>query len=66
MITIYTTETCPRCKILKMKLDSKNIEYEENYDIDKLAEMNVMSVPQLVIDDKMMDFGEAISWVNSL
>ena len=52
MITIYTTETCPRCKILKMKLDSKNIEYEENYDIDKLAEMNVMSVPQLIIDDK--------------
>lgn len=27
MITLYTTH-CPRCKVLKAKLDSENIDYE--------------------------------------
>ena len=28
MIKIYTTETCSRCKVLKIKMDAKGIPYE--------------------------------------
>ena len=29
MVTIYTQNTCPKCGVLKKKLDLKNIEYSE-------------------------------------
>mgnify|MGYP002627306904 CR=1 FL=1 len=64
MITIYTTNTCPRCKILKMKLQSKNIEYVENHNEKEMEELGIMTVPYLQIDDKLMNFAEANAWIN--
>lgn len=64
MITIYTTETCPRCKILKTKLQSKNIEYVENHNEEEIKELGIMSVPYMKVDDKLMDFAEANTWIN--
>lgn len=65
MITIYTTETCPRCKILKKKLTDKNIDYVEVNDMDKLLELNILEVPVLKIDDTMFDFAAANAWINN-
>lgn len=65
MITIYTTETCPRCKILKKKLIDKNIDYVEVNDMDKLLELNIVEVPVLKIDDTMFDFAAANAWINN-
>lgn len=65
MITIYTTETCPRCKILKKKLTDKNIDYVEVNDMDKLLELNIVEVPVLKIDDTMFDFAAANAWINN-
>ena len=64
MITIYTTETCPRCKILKTKLQSKNIEYVENHNEEEIKELGIMSVPYMKVDDKLMDFADANAWIN--
>lgn len=65
MITIYTTEICPRCKILKKKLTDKNIDYVEVNDRDKLLELNILEVPVLKIDDTMFDFAAANAWINN-
>ena len=65
MITIYTTETCPKCKILKKKLADKNIDYVEVNDMDKLLELNIVEVPVLKIDDTMFDFAAANAWINN-
>lgn len=65
MITIYTTETCPRCTVLKTKLQSKNIEYIENHSLEDMQKLGIMSVPYMMVDEHLMDFGEAISWVNA-
>lgn len=65
MITIYTTETCPRCKILKKKLTDKNIDYVEVNDMDKLLELNILEVPVLKIDDTMFDFAAANAWITN-
>lgn len=65
MITIYTTEICPRCKILKKKLTDKNIDYIEVNDMDKLLELNILEVPVLKIDDTMFDFAAANAWINN-
>ena len=49
MITLYTTN-CPKCRILEQKLKSKNIEYIEFTDVDKMIEMgfNMMPILNLV------------------
>lgn len=65
MITIYTTNTCPKCKILKKKLADKNISFSEEQDVNKMMELDIMSVPKLQIDNgSLMNFEEAVQWVN--
>lgn len=66
MITIYKTESCPKCHVLKTKLDEKGIEYKECVDLDEMRELGIMSVPQLKNDGELMDFMTALAWVNSL
>lgn len=64
MVTIYTTETCSKCKVLKTKLEQKGIEYKEVNDIHELESKNFMTVPMLEVDNKVMDFKEAVTWIN--
>ena len=65
MITIYTTDTCPKCKILKKKLDSKNIHYKEINDIEILKSLDIYEVPILEVDNKFLEFNDANNWVNN-
>ena len=64
MITIYTTQTCPKCKILKKKLQEKGIEYQEFNDEDEMQRMGVLSVPVMDVDGEQLDFPAAIKYVN--
>lgn len=64
MITIYTTATCPKCKILKKKMDDKGIAYEEFTDENEMQRMGILSVPVLEVDGEQMDFQQAIKYVN--
>ena len=66
MIVIYTQGLCPKCKVLKKKLDNKNIEYVECDDINTLISKNIDLTPVLEIDGNMMNYSEAISWVNEV
>ena len=66
MVTIYRTETCPRWHVLKAKLESKGIEYTENTNENEMQQLGIMSVPQLEKDGELLNFVEAIAWVNSL
>ncbi len=64
MITVYTTTTCPKCKILKKKLDEKGIAFEEFTDEEEMQRMGILSVPIMSVDGKLMDFSAAIKYVN--
>lgn len=64
-ITLYSTG-CPKCKVLKAKLDQKDLTYDIETDIEKMKELNILSVPVLKVDDKFLQFKDAIDWVNSL
>lgn len=63
-VTIYTTKTCPFCKMEREYLDSKSVKYEEVYvdhDMAKAREMiklsGQMGVPFTVIEK---DNGEKV------
>ena len=63
LYTIYSTG-CPRCKVLKAKMEQKGIEYNECQDIDKMRAMGIMSVPVLAVDDRLLTFEDAIKFIN--
>lgn len=66
MIKIYTRAKCPKCEILKKKLNEKNIEYTEVIDVDTMIKMDVQEVPMLQIDEEpLLTFGEAVKKVNN-
>lgn len=66
MVTLYKSESCPQCKILKMKLEKKNIPFIEVIDMATLEEKGITSIPQLQIDNgPLMSMGEANKWINA-
>lgn len=66
MINFFTTG-CPKCKILKKKMDDKGISYNTVTDIEVMTALGIDSVPVLQFDDgALMDFGQAIKWVNEV
>lgn len=66
MDVVFYSTGCPRCSVLKQKLESKNIEFETVTDIDKMIELGIQSAPILTVDGEVLDFTKAIKWVNSI
>lgn len=63
MVTIYSTG-CPKCKILETKLNQKNVNYNVIDDTDVMVDKGFQSLPMLEVDGELMDFGDAVRWVN--
>jgi len=51
MITLYTSPTCGICKMIKMKLNKKNIKFNELHDIQPLIEKNIQRLPVMQLED---------------
>lgn len=64
-MTLYTTG-CPKCVMLKRKLDAIGAKYDVCNDEDKMIQMGMMSAPMLEVDGSMMDFNAAIKYLNTL
>ena len=62
MKVILYTNDCPKCKILKIKLDEKNIPYEIFDDMDEMLKKGFRSMPMLDVDGKVMTFLDAVEW----
>lgn len=54
---------CPKCKVLKMKLDAKGIQYEDISDVEVMKDLGFMEAPKLVVGDTVMGFSDAVEWV---
>lgn len=63
MITLYSTK-CSKCNIVEKKLKEKNIEYFENNNVNQMLEMGLSTVPWLEVNGEMMDFNQAVKWIN--
>lgn len=63
-VILYSTN-CPRCKILKSKLDDKKVIYSIVNDVDKMLSMGMAVVPVLEVDGVRMNFKKAINWINN-
>lgn len=63
MVRLYTID-CPKCKILEMKLKQKNVKYEICKDKSVILSRGFDLMPVLDVDGQVMNFGEAVRWIN--
>lgn len=64
MIIFYSTH-CPKCGVLKKKLDSANIDYKEIDDVEEMKAKGLTTAPALEVDGELMNFSQAVAWVNN-
>lgn len=62
-VILYSTG-CPKCNVLKKKLDEKGIEYTLINDKNTMINKGFTMVPMLEANEKIMNFKEAMAWVN--
>ena len=65
MIVLYSTH-CPKCEVLRKKLNMKKVQYELVTDVDVMTEKGFMSAPMLEVDGKYYDFKKAIEYIEEL
>lgn len=63
-IIFYTTH-CPKCLVLERKLKAKDIPFETETNLSEIEKTGIKSVPLLKVNDTIMDFSEALKWVNT-
>lgn len=54
---------CPRCKVLKTKLNQKNIQYEDIADIEVMKSKGFEDAPKLEVNGVVMNFADAVKWI---
>ena len=59
-IILYKSLVCPQCKVIQAKLDGKGINYETEFDIDKMTAKGIKSIPTLEVD------GERITGITNI
>lgn len=68
-VMFYSTG-CPKCKVVELKLKQANIEYQVVSDVDAVVkfgkEHGIGSAPILAVDDIVMDFSQAISYLREI
>ena len=64
MIIMYSTG-CPKCEILKEKLDAKEISYDLVSDVEEMKKLGITKVPMLSVDGKLMQYRDAVKWINN-
>ncbi len=65
-ITLYTTEHCPVCNMVKHTLTQKGVEFNIVNDIEVMSTMGFKSAPMLEVDGNIMNAKDAINWIKSL
>lgn len=61
-IILYSTG-CPKCKVLKMKMDAKGIKYSENNSVDEMLALGIKSAPVLSVEGKFLDYMSALAYI---
>ena len=62
-IVLYSTG-CPKCSILKKKLEEKQIPYDMVTDVEEMLALGISEVPVLSVNGELMSFPNAVKWVN--
>lgn len=64
---LYSSSTCPKCKVLKVKLEKAGINYTANENIEDAKAAGIKTLPYLQLEDgTLLDFGKAIAFIKEM
>lgn len=58
-IILYSSPSCPKCKILERKLVEKGIEFKKTYELEEIQARKFYSLPVLQSDEDFLTYAEA-------
>ena len=65
-VTLYSSPTCPKCKVIEAKFKKKNIEVSKEIDEEVIMGKGLKSIPWVQLQDgSMLDFKAANDWINN-
>lgn len=62
-VILYSTG-CPKCNVLKKKMQAKGVQYSEVNEIKEMRRLGILSVPVLSVNGELLDFSKANNWIN--
>lgn len=63
-VTLYSNG-CPKCNVLKKKLDEAGVQYDVCAQESELLKMGIDKTPVLSVGENMYDFHDAVKWAES-
>lgn len=68
MSVVFYTIGCPKCNVLKLKMEAAGINFEtvddEDAVVKKASELGYSDgAPFIIVDGKVMNFRDAVNWV---
>lgn len=65
-IILYKSLTCPQCRVIQKKLDTKGIAYEMITDVDVMTSRGIKGIPTLEVDgERFTKLKDINDWVNA-
>ncbi len=62
-ITVYSSPTCPKCKMLKMELKKRDISFNDCQDEELMISKGYIHPPVVVINGTEYDFKQAVDYI---
>ncbi len=62
---ILYSNGCPKCRVIKKKLEEKAVSFIETSDEQKLVSLGYQTFPILQVNETIMDFKDANDWINN-
>lgn len=60
-IKVYSSVTCPKCKMLKMELQKRGFKFEDCQDIEYMSSLGIKDIPMMSVNNTLYNFKEAIA-----
>lgn len=64
---VYSSATCPNCRMIKAKLSRLGIEYTVNENMDEMRALGIKGIPSIQLaDGTILDYAASIKYVKEL
>lgn len=65
-ITLYTSDTCERCKNVKTMLDAHSVQYDEVQDRQEMLAIGLEGLPAIEVGGKVIDgYAMVLNWLRT-
>lgn len=65
-VTLYTTQHCPICMMVKDLLVQKHIKFDVIDDLGVMTSKGIKSAPMVDVDGEIMNAKEAMKWIKTI